>query len=315
VLFSFVKLLFLGLIYKKTGRDKFKVVQQDLVRLIGGAIVFLIAIVASNPWIYFVSFLIGGLLIASEQFMILLAGVLSSDRKNVFKIIKYVSEMTKAEVDQKVESEAIQIIEAEKESEAIEKKEEGASSDGRDVSTEPAKDTKGLKGAIEESGLVDQIVDAKKNIQNFERLILKRVQDNVTWTYKVKQNVRIADSTGRAYVHDAIVIDSDNKLFASAEIKLLGAMKLAMVKKIIDYSNPDNQPSNVHKVYIFGFKEYDFDQTNRLLDYRKKMKAWYSNIGIVYYQYKKDESGTTTLEAINADDMAMFTDSSVELPF
>ena len=40
-----------------------------LKKLIGGIIVFIVAIIANNAWVYFMSLFIGGLIIASEDFL------------------------------------------------------------------------------------------------------------------------------------------------------------------------------------------------------------------------------------------------------
>ena len=313
ILFSFIKLLFIGRLYSNSSSNKFKLVQQDLVRLVGGSAVFLVAIVASNPWIYFVSFLIGGLLVASEQFMILLAGVLSSDRKNVFKIIKYVSELSRDEIAERVQTEAQEVV---REEEKMKK----SSDENKPSAVLPKDELKEVSNEHRDTKKPDSVGDLdniKKTILFFERAVAKRVESRVvTWYYTVKRNVRIVDTAGIAHVHDIVILGENNKLFATAEIKLVGSMNLNFVKKIVERFNTDAQSPEVRKVLIFGFRNYDFDETNKLLEYRKQMKAWDKSIGIVYYQLVEDND-SLKLESINTEDMSMLQDEELhaDIPF
>jgi len=57
-------------------------------KIVGGLSVFIVAILSQNGWVFFASLFIGGLIIASEEFMKSLAAILKSDSKNMPEVLK-----------------------------------------------------------------------------------------------------------------------------------------------------------------------------------------------------------------------------------
>jgi len=97
ILLSFVNLTFNGDNHEKTWQ-----------KLIGGLAVFLVAIIAQDAWVYGVSLFIGGLIIASERFMLFLAAIVRTAGDKMPETIKAfnVEKASPEEVKTKVEIEA-----------------------------------------------------------------------------------------------------------------------------------------------------------------------------------------------------------------
>jgi hypothetical protein len=316
ILLSFIKLMFVGTLYKNVNVNIFKLAQQDLVRLIGACIVFLIAIIASNPWIYFVSFFIGGLLVASERFMILLAGVLSSDRKNVYKIIEHANELSRDEVAERVEIEARELVQSEidrdeKDTE-LNKSEESNDGIEDEVSTLDKPVPIIRSNNIKETDV--KLDKARSSVQLFEQAVYKKIEDIFFLsTQVIKQNVRLIGKNGAARVYDVAVLSEENLLYATAEMKYIGRMSLGQVKRIMDKAEVESPANDVKKIYIFGFNNYDYNVTNELLEYRKKMKLWDSSIGLVYFNVLEGDSGKYELDPINVSDLNMLKDNEKDI--
>jgi len=75
-------------------------------KIIGGLSVFVIAVLSENAWIIFTSLFIGGLIIASEEFMENLAIIVRSKSEDIGENLKY-SKASPAEIEEKQESEVI----------------------------------------------------------------------------------------------------------------------------------------------------------------------------------------------------------------
>lgn len=98
----FIKLLF----GKNTGADK-----DELRKLIGGLIIFIIAIIADKESVYILSLFIGGLIIASESFMKFIFAIWRSDPKYIAKTVQSFSLPTVEEIKKKEKNEAREITE------------------------------------------------------------------------------------------------------------------------------------------------------------------------------------------------------------
>lgn len=98
----FIKLLF----GKTTGVNK-----DELRKLIGGLIIFIIAIIADKESVYILSLFIGGLIIASESFMKFIFAIWRSDPKCIAKTVQSFSLPTVEEIKKKEKNEAREITE------------------------------------------------------------------------------------------------------------------------------------------------------------------------------------------------------------
>lgn len=85
-------------------------------KIIGGLAVFIVAIISKNSWILFTSLFIGGLIIASEDFMKFLAAILRTKGDKVSETINALNgkPATQKEVEEKQEEDFIEIKQNEK---------------------------------------------------------------------------------------------------------------------------------------------------------------------------------------------------------
>jgi len=93
MILSFVKLLFC-----KDNDEK------SLQKIIGGLAVFVVAIISKNSWVFSVSLFIGGLIIASEEFMQKLAIIFRSKSEHIGQNLK-TEPASQAEINKKMEDE------------------------------------------------------------------------------------------------------------------------------------------------------------------------------------------------------------------
>jgi len=81
-------------------------IRKEPTKIIGGLGVLLVALIANDPWVYAVSLFIGGLLIASERFMVSLAAIFNSDRKTVAEIPRLWDALGSHEISERQAAEA-----------------------------------------------------------------------------------------------------------------------------------------------------------------------------------------------------------------
>lgn len=83
---------------------------REHVRLLGSFSLMLLAIVANEPWLYFVAMIISGLIVASERFMALFVSILRSG-ESVWEhdnFIRMINSMSLEEVEEKVKEDIIE---------------------------------------------------------------------------------------------------------------------------------------------------------------------------------------------------------------
>ena len=72
---------FIGIVVSKENRVENR--SNYLQKIFGSSLVFLIAVLSNNPWIYFTSLFIGGLIIATEDFLSRIAIIMRSESKDI----------------------------------------------------------------------------------------------------------------------------------------------------------------------------------------------------------------------------------------
>lgn len=115
ILVSFVYGTLTGIFRRIIGKPKMPndEIQKEPTKIIGGLSILMVALIANETFIYFVALLIGGLLIASERFMINLAAIFNSDRQNVYKISDKWADASAIQVEHKQAQEAEQLLKSE----------------------------------------------------------------------------------------------------------------------------------------------------------------------------------------------------------
>lgn len=86
--------------------------EKSLQKIIGGLAVFVIAIISKNGWVFSVSLFIGGLIIASEEFMQKLAIILRSNSEDIGQNLK-TEPASQVEIEEKQEEESAESIKCE----------------------------------------------------------------------------------------------------------------------------------------------------------------------------------------------------------
>lgn len=103
ILLAFFKILFFRCDDKK-----------DLKKIVGGLTVFVIAIIANSTCVYILSLFIGGLIIASEEFLKFIFAVWKGNPDKIDKIVRSFSRATDKEIEEKRDKELKIILENEK---------------------------------------------------------------------------------------------------------------------------------------------------------------------------------------------------------
>lgn len=101
-------LAFIKLLFHKDDNEK------SLQKIIGGLAVFVVAIISKNGWVFSVSLFIGGLIIASEEFMQKLAIIFRSKSEHIGQNLK-TEPATQSEMNKKQEDESADNIKCEDE--------------------------------------------------------------------------------------------------------------------------------------------------------------------------------------------------------
>lgn len=110
VVYSFLFIIFLIIIrYFIFAKD---IENRQVAKVVGGFAVFIVAILSQNPFVILVSLFIGGLLIATEDFMKQLAIIFRSESKDIGENLKPVS-ATPQEIKEKQKQEIQETIEIE----------------------------------------------------------------------------------------------------------------------------------------------------------------------------------------------------------
>jgi hypothetical protein len=158
-------------------------------KVLGGLAVFSVALISENSYIIFASLFIGGLIIASEQFMKDLAGILRADSKDIKDILHYAN-ASPEEIKEKNKEEN-------RELEIIQQKKE-----------------------------LQNPVDVKKRIENrekIEKMVFDFLPKILDGGWKVLSNVKVVSDNGVSIVVDGILKNDLNPSWTTyvLEIKYL----------------------------------------------------------------------------------------------
>lgn len=258
-LFSILVLLaFFRIVVRGDKDDTYK-------KIIGGLGVFLVALVANNAYVYFISFFIGGLLIATENFLIHLAGIFKADKHHVSDITKdYYSKISDAETEDKIQKEAV---------DALDQIQSPLS-----VSTP--------KQAREIKRKIDNTVENIKKLDERVFRVLATYLNRSFQPYILQEHVRVK---GEDYVKnfDAVVAHvGSEQIYAGIEIKYFEKYNLSKVK---NYFANETTAYNAYKViFVLVFTSIDQKKISELKELRNKIIENNYNLGIVLCSFKDD---------------------------
>lgn len=236
-------------------------------KVFGAATVFMVALVADNTWVYSISFFIGGLIIATENFLIHLAGIFKSDKEHVSDITRYYFEkLSPAETEQKLVSDAAETLEEEK--------------------------RPNLPTTKKEAGELNKRVNTTiSSIRHVEAEVLRTLAGRVASSTKplvIKEHVRVA---GEDYVKtfDAIVTNvyGDKSIYAGVEIKYFARYKIEKVKSY--FRKEANAYSAYKTLFVIVFEKLTQAETNELVEFRRGLVSRNHGIGIVLAKINHDK--------------------------
>ena len=205
---------FLGLIAARNKNDEI-----SLQKIIGGLGVFIVAIISQHTYVYILSLFIGGLIIASEKFMMVLAAIMKSDPKDVASIVQY--DLEKAS-PQEIE------MEEKKEKRVIEK-----------VVEAEIKIPKTINGEVITA--MKREAERKKRMDNYKKDLAKSTKAKALVNEifqkvlgdQYKTNVKLKNELGKSLLIDGIILkpDDSKSLPTLVEIRYL---PLILNDKILD---------------------------------------------------------------------------------
>lgn len=202
--FTFLIIIFLCFLRNALFRDNID--NRGTQKIIGGLSVFVVAILSDNGYVYLTSLFIGGLIIASEEFMEKLAIILRSRSEDIGENLKY-SKATSNEIEKKQEDEAITV----------------------------QKFKNRLKERLKETQ--EALEEAKKKINTSTFLIKIKSAEKLVTSYlidkygesfhpQVKVVTKIKDTN---LVVDGLLTDKDNTITTIFEIKYLSSLAIGRI--------------------------------------------------------------------------------------
>ena len=237
--------------------------------MVGGFSVFLVALVANDPWVYSVSFFIGGLIIATENFLIHLAGIFKANDKDVAEITKdyyRLAKMTGSEVEEKIEKEAVMVL-----------------AERREV-----KATKSDQRAKEEQKRIKTTVERFKEAEQKIMGILRKYIDQATGSFILKENVRI-EGENYVKVFDAVIMrPQTGRIHTGIEVKFFDHYKIDRIKDFLNQT-PAYNAYNVLFVLIFE-SVLSYEQAREIIEFKAELIR--NNLGVaisIYSLTKEDE--------------------------
>lgn len=233
-------------------------------KVFGALTIFTVALIANNSWVYSISFFIGGLIIATENFLIHLAGIFKSDKQHVSDITRdYYAKISPAEAEERLEKEAVEIVR----------------------NDEKAKAT---VGKVPSNNLEQKIGAAVSSIKYVEREVLKALAEYVDGSLKplvIQEQARVA---GEDYVKtfDAIVTHVGSKsIYAGVEIKYFPKFRIDNIKT---YFRHQANAYNAYKtLFVLVLEKLSAKEKQQLLKFRLDILKNNDGIGIVLAELKE----------------------------
>ncbi len=203
---SMVMAAFICLLFRKS--------EDIMQKVVGGFSVFIIAILANYWVVYLLSIFVGGLIIASEQFMMFIAAILKSDGTKIPETVKAfsVQSATKEEMEKKVKKEVSEL-------------EDPLVSDGSREAT--IFDTNEPRYKL---GSSEKMNERTKKIREVTEKVHSLLANKYGSTYRKNVKVKYGDKSA---ILDAIIQTRKGKVQKVVEIKLVTAKSFSNLKWIV----------------------------------------------------------------------------------
>lgn len=296
-----------GMVRKKELKQesgKFYVdIESSLGKIIGGVTILLFALATGNAYIQFTSLFIGGLLIASERFLVHLAGIFKSKSDKVADVVNsYGVEPLSAD---EIRLKANQEVEEAAEEDTTETVDDSASGSNINKSTNSEDE---LRQSIELSQQKKRPAISIELYKKAENLVISELRTRIYFNEHLQKYIKLTVSPTQTVTPDAVVLRRDtNEVISVIEVKLFNIKRSVKgFTRIADSFASLFKDTNFKAVIFIVMTDYDFDKVNQLLEMREQLKIKYPNLGVVIYQLQTS-SISSKLEQINTEDIQLIT--------
>ncbi len=173
-----------------------EVSNKGVQKIIGGLCVFVVAIISNNPFVFWTALFIGGLIIASEEFMKALAAIIKSRNDKVADTVAALDyrEATEREVTKKQKEEAVDLV-------------------------RPLVVARDASGEVEKARKRTDVEERFKRIRRIEEIALDYFSERYGSSFV--KHVKLDSDTDEEVIVDGIFIDSSEKVKALVELHYL----------------------------------------------------------------------------------------------
>ncbi|MBL8160000.1 hypothetical protein JNJ66_06095 [Candidatus Saccharibacteria bacterium] len=282
-----------GLLAGVLGKDR----EHRLFKISGGTMILMVAVVANHESVYLTGLFIGGLLIASENFMLFLAAVLNSNHEGVSKIAYNWRKMSQDNVR------ARQELEAERAAGDEDKDDQDSDDDASDGGG--GDDNGQLTDENADSGKRDTPAQSTprtvtpKSIDEVEKLVLVELHRQIDpQSQFIEQHVQVENRNGPVQ-YDAVIIENEtNKIILAVEVKFQTVINPSRVERTLELIAQKYLTPDYPILIVFVFSRYAHSEARQLLDIKEKFNQQYPSSGVSFYTLDKGH-----LKSINKTDM------------
>lgn len=325
LLISFLCLLILFAIQNKRTEH-----QLNLIRIIGGISILLFSLASGNAYIQFASIFIGGLLIASENFLVHLAAIFKSASEKVPDVMQSYRHLSPEEVTLKQTQEISETALVDEVDELgsmglggdkLKSSKLGKNTLDSGVGIVTKKDVGNDYEQIAESS--SQIVDRKsESVEDFFKasmarynlvteLVLGLVERSIIGHHEMLRRLVSLQVDNATLKLDGVVVERNtNRIVSAIEVKFFKKLNVEVIKSVLSKYAQSFNDVDYNLVFILATEEYDYGKINQLFEFRNKMKQINSKIGLMIYQVHTSSMGEA-LDMINDEDKLLLSDNII----
>ncbi len=227
---------------------------KTLQKIIGGLAVFIIALAANKTSIYFLSIFIGGLIIASENFMMFLAAVMKTDSTRIAETVTALN-TTKASKEEMFDK--------------IQREQEEIKIERAVVVPEPYKSTS------------ESSIERLEKIKKIEGLVHSYLKKRFSDKYQIQ--MKLSNSMGEAIV-DGIILNTRNEVGKIVEIKFITEKSYNALRFILSNFVRKLKALNIKKrlLVIIVSEELTLEQSEKMKQETETLAT------TLFFQFKND---------------------------
>ncbi len=187
-------------------------------KILGGLVVFIIAIIAKNPYVFIVSLFIGGLIIASEEFMQKLVTILKSESKDIAKNLQPINTPFK-KVEERRKNEIKEIK-------------------GFDEGADKLFEEVTIKTLEPEENFIIPEIDYDSILPKIEATALDRMEKSLN--KKIGRQISFLGLNGFSFSFDGAIVDNNNKYLRLFEVKVFPKLPRNKNGKVMTFAMLEN---------------------------------------------------------------------------